>query len=108
MGLQGLRERVSVFRATWRTRPWVPRRRRATGECGTQRGGLTAVRINSDEELRKHKDNNELIKGMGQLLTTSANSGAPGGRQGGREVSGCSGGLQLRKKCSGERGPGKT
>jgi hypothetical protein len=71
-----------MFRATWRTRPWVPPRRRGTRECGTQRGGLTAALINSGEKLCKHKDSNGRIKGMGRLLTTSANSGAPGGRQG--------------------------
>jgi hypothetical protein len=77
-----------VFRATWRTRLWVPRRRRGTRERGTWRGGQTAAWINFGEELRKHKDSNGRIKGMGRLLTTSANLGAPGGRGGGGGVSG--------------------
>jgi hypothetical protein len=44
---------------------------------------------------------------MGRLLTSSANSGAPGGR--GRVVKPRvdGGGLRLRKKCSDERGPVK-
>jgi hypothetical protein len=45
---------------------------------------------------------------MRRLLTTSANSGAPGERQGGGKSRVDDGGLRLRKKCSGERGPGKT
>jgi hypothetical protein len=77
-----------VFRATWRTRSSVPRRRRGTREHGTWRGRLTAMQINSGEELRKHKESNRRIKGMERLLTTSANSGAPGGRRGGSGVLG--------------------
>jgi hypothetical protein len=51
-GFRGLGNGSGVLRATWRTRPWAPRRRGGTTERGTRRGGLTAAWINSGEELR--------------------------------------------------------
>jgi hypothetical protein len=102
-----------VFRATWRTRPWVPQWRRGARERGTWQGGLTAARINFGDELHKHKDSNGRIKGMGRLLTTSAKSGAPRGRQGGREVStvagfGCARSAPVSVDHARQRGKGQT
>jgi hypothetical protein len=60
------------------------------------------ARINSDKELHGHKDSNGRIKGMGRLLTTSANSGASRGTtEGAVEPWVDGGGLRLRKKHSG-------
>jgi hypothetical protein len=77
-----------AIRATWRTQSRAQYRRGGTRERGTRRGGLTAARINSGEELRGHYGSNGRIKCIGRLLTSSANSGAPGKRRGCGEASG--------------------
>jgi hypothetical protein len=53
-GSRGLGKGSGAFRATWRTRPWVPRWHGSTRERETRQGGLTAAQINFDEELREH------------------------------------------------------
>jgi hypothetical protein len=43
--------------------------------------GVTAARINSGEQSRGQKGSNGRIKGASRFLTSSANSGARGGRR---------------------------
>jgi hypothetical protein len=53
-GSMGLGKGSGAFRTTWRTRLWASHRRGGTRVRGTRRGGLTAARIHSSEELRGH------------------------------------------------------
>ena len=66
-----------------------------------------AAWINSGEELRGHWGDTWQNKGMRRFLTSSANFGTLGERRGAVEPRVDGGGLRLRKKRSGERGPGK-
>jgi hypothetical protein len=60
---------------------------RGTRGHRTRQGGLTAAWVNSDEELHGHWGSTRRNKGMGRLLTLSANSGALGRRRGHGEAS---------------------
>jgi hypothetical protein len=87
-GSRGLGKSSGALRAIWRTQSWAQYQRGGTRGRRTRRGGLTAAQINSGEELRGHWGSTRRNKGMGRLLTSSANSGALGRRQGRSEASG--------------------
>jgi hypothetical protein len=80
-GSRGLENSSGAFRAVWRTRPWASCWRGSTRGCRTRRGGLKATRINSGKQSRGQNGSNGQIKGTSRLLTSSANSGARGGRR---------------------------
>jgi hypothetical protein len=80
-GSRGLGTCAGAFRAVWRTRPWVSRRRGSTrGRC-TRRGRITAARGNSGEQSRANQGSNNQIKGASRLLTSRGNAGVTGQRR---------------------------
>jgi hypothetical protein len=85
-GSRGLGKGSGAFRATRRTQPWASCWRESTRGRRTRQKGPKAAQTYSGEQLRDDQDNKQRNRGEGRLLTTSANPGAPGGRQGGSEV----------------------
>jgi hypothetical protein len=85
-GSRGMGTSSGVFRAVWRTRPWVSRRRESTRRRCTRRGGLTAARDSSSEESREQQSSNDQIKGAGGLLTFRGSAGVTGQRRRRKDV----------------------
>jgi hypothetical protein len=77
-GSRGLGASSGVFRAVWRTRPWVSRRCESTTRRCTWQGGLTAARDSSVEQSREQQSTNDQIKGAGGLLTLRGSTGVTG------------------------------
>jgi hypothetical protein len=94
-GSSGLGKWSGTFRATRRTRPWAQNRHGGASERRPQweksRGGAT----NSGEQLRGLWGDTWRNKGMGRVLTLSANSGTLGERRG------CDGASGRRRRGSG-------
>jgi hypothetical protein len=87
-GTRGLGVGLGAHRGIWRTQPRAPRRRGSTrGRC-TWRGGLTAERGNSSEQLRNNQCSTQGNRGAGRLLTLRGNAGGTGQRQRHRDATG--------------------
>jgi hypothetical protein len=87
-GSRGSGKGSGAFRATRRTQPWASRWRGSTRGHRTRRKGPAAAQTSSGEKLCDVQDNKWRNRGVGRLLTTSANPRAPGGWRGGGEVLG--------------------
>jgi hypothetical protein len=87
-GTRGLGVGLGAHRGIWRTQPRAPCRRRSTrGRC-TRRGGLTAARGNSGDQLRVNQCSTQGNMGAGRLLTLRGSAGGTGQRQRHRDVTG--------------------
>jgi hypothetical protein len=74
-GSWGLGTGLGVFRAVWRTRPWVSCRRRGTRGRRPRWSGLTVALDCSGEQSREILSGNDQIKGTCRLLTSSRSAG---------------------------------
>jgi hypothetical protein len=77
-----------VFRAVWRTRPWVSRRRGSTRRRCTRRGGLTTARDSFGEQSREQQSRNDQIMDAGGLLTLRGSAGVTRQQQRHKDVTG--------------------
>jgi hypothetical protein len=77
-----------AFRATSQTQPWAQRWRGGTRRRRTQRGGPTAARTYSGEQLREDQGSKQRNRGIGRLLTSRGNTGASRQRRGRRDALG--------------------
>ena len=103
LGSRGLGTGLGAIRAIWRVQTGASRRRGSTrGRC-TRRGGLTAARGNSGEQLRVNQRSTWGNRGAGRLLTLRGSAGGTGQRRRHRDATVAE--LRLCKNHSGERGP---
>jgi hypothetical protein len=87
-GTRGLGVGLGVHRGIWRTQPRAPRQCGTTrGRC-TRRGGLTAARGNSGEQLRVNQRSTWGNRGAGRLLTLRGSAGGTGQRWRHRDATG--------------------
>jgi hypothetical protein len=87
-GTRGLGVGLGVHRGIWRTQPRAPHRRGSTrGRC-TRRGGLTAARGNSCEQLRVNQCSTQENRGAGRLLTLRGSAGGTGQQRRHRDATG--------------------
>jgi hypothetical protein len=87
-GTRGSGTSLGAHRGIWQTQPRAPRRRGSTrGRC-TRRGGLTAARGNSDEQLRANQCSTQGNRAPGRLLTLRGNVGGTGQRRRHKEATG--------------------
>jgi hypothetical protein len=113
-GSSGLGKGSDTFNATRRTQPWAQNRHGGAREHKPQweksRGAT-----NSDEQLRGRERDTWRNKGMGRVLTSSANFGTLGERRGcdgalgrWRRGSGCARNAQVSVDRTNQRGEGQT
>jgi hypothetical protein len=87
-GTRGLGVGLGAHRGIWRTQLRAPRRRGSTrGRC-TRRGGLTAARGNSGEQLLVNQCSTQGNRGAGRLLTLRGSAGGTGQRRRHRDTTG--------------------
>jgi hypothetical protein len=87
-GTKGLGVGLGTHRGIWRGQPRAPRRRGSTrGHC-PWRGGLTATRGNSGEQLRANECSTQGNRGAGRLLTLRGNAGGTRQRRRHRDAAG--------------------
>jgi hypothetical protein len=79
---------LGAIRTVWRTRPRPSGWRRGTRGCRPWRGGLTAARDSSGEQLREQQSGNDQIKGTGGLLTLRGSAGVTKQQQRRKDVTG--------------------
>jgi hypothetical protein len=97
-GSRGLGTGLGATRAIWRVQTWASHRHESTrGRC-TRRGGLTAARGNTGEQLCAKQGSNGQIKGTGRLLTSSRRAGVA---KQGRRSKGSTGRRWRSSNCSG-------
>jgi hypothetical protein len=87
-GTRGLGVGLGAHRGIWQTQPRAPRRCGSTTGRYTRRGGLTAARGNSGEQLRANLCSTQGNRGAGRLLTLQGNAGGTGQRRRHRDATG--------------------
>jgi hypothetical protein len=80
-GTEGSGFSLGANRVVWWVQPWPSRRCKGTRGRRPRQGGLTAALDCSGKQSREQQSGDDQIKGTGELLTLSANSGARGGQR---------------------------